>query len=243
MIMNTTSTARKSVSTTLSVLLALILVASCGKDLSEQSTDSDTEESAPEPGSYGTGEEDTPAIAISIPWLNAGENDDLTACAAGDVGACDSMKFPGLLDERTIEYIAEQCRAGRDPYCDLHDMVATTNQDAVGGDDGVARTECFRNEYAFDDKPAQKDVEELIIDINGNRASGAYNWIPVYKDKRLGRFKGSIQGDKIIAEYEFMQEGVTTETTITISRKKDRAIVEGVGPDVGLNATIARVEC
>lgn len=99
---------------------------------------------------------------------------------------------------------------------------------------------CFRNEYPIDDT---KDVEELIIIVDNDQVTGEYNWIPAYKDRRLGRFDGSLQENTISASYEFEQEGQSTTTAISISIEGKQAIVKGGQPELGLNQTLARVAC
>jgi len=99
---------------------------------------------------------------------------------------------------------------------------------------------CFRNEYPIDDN---MDVEELIVEISDNHATGQFNWIPAYKDKRLGRFSGSIQDNTITAGYDFEQEGLSDTVTITISIEEEKAVVAGGPPELGLNVTLVRVGC
>lgn len=102
---------------------------------------------------------------------------------------------------------------------------------------------CFRNEYPFDDEPDQRDIEELVVVIDGSHATGDYNWIPVYKDSRLGRFDGTIQNDSISASYEFEQEGQSETAIISITLEKGQAIIKGESPEPGLDSTLARVDC
>lgn len=75
----------------------------------------------------------------------------------------------------------------------LNDDGKSVEQQTPGETDRIEVTpkrHCFRNVYPFDDQPTQKDILELIIEIDGNHAIGDYNWLPAYKDKRLGRFDG-----------------------------------------------------
>ncbi len=87
------------------------------------------------------------------------------------------------------------------------------------------------------------DVEELIVEISDNHATGQFNWIPAYKDKRLGRFSGSIQDNTINASYDFEQEGLSDTVTITISIEEEKAVVDGGPPELGLNVTLVRAGC
>ena len=111
----------------------------------------------------------------------------------------------------------------------------------------VAATEttryCYRNEYPFEDAPNQKDVQSLTIEISAVRASGEYNWLPAFKDQRVGRFEGTVDGQSIVARYEYTQEGQSGVTTISIRLEPGQAVVEGGSAALGLAATLTRVDC
>jgi hypothetical protein len=102
---------------------------------------------------------------------------------------------------------------------------------------------CYRNEYPFEDEPDQKDIQSLSVDISGGRATGEYSWLPAFKDQRVGRFEGTVEGQSIVARYEYTQEGQSGVTTISIRLEPEQAVVAGGSPALGLNATIARVDC
>ena len=99
---------------------------------------------------------------------------------------------------------------------------------------------CFRNEHAIGDA---KDVEELIVAIDDSAATGEYNWIPAYKDKRLGKFTGTVEGQIVSATYTYEQEGQSADAAITITLDEKQAAVKGGAPELGLNQTLARVDC
>ncbi len=99
---------------------------------------------------------------------------------------------------------------------------------------------CFRNESPIGDT---KDVEELIVVLTDGSATGEYNWIPAYKDKRLGKFTGIAEGQIVSATYEYEQEGQSANAAITITLEEEQASVKGGAPELGLNQTLARVDC
>ena len=110
--------------------------------------------------------------------------------------------------------------------------------------------QCYRNEYPFENlpddfegSPDQKDVEWLAIEIDGDHATGEYNWLPAFKDKRIGRFEGSLDGQLVSASYEYTQEGQSSVVPISIRLESEQVVVEGGPPELGLNVTIARVDC
>jgi len=102
---------------------------------------------------------------------------------------------------------------------------------------------CYRNEYSFEDEPDKKDIQSLSVDVSGVRATGDYSWLPAFKDQRIGRFEGTVDGQIIVARYEYTQEGQSGVTTISITLGPERAVVEGGPHALGLAARIARVNC
>jgi hypothetical protein len=129
-------------------------------------------------------------------------------------------------------------------------LAACTNEppesaeNAVSGQGGAADqsfvAHCFRNEYPIDDT---RDLEELVVEVRGSRATGEYNWLPAYKDRRVGRFTGALEEGVIDARYEYRQEGTTGTARISIALEDHRAVVRGGPPELGLERTLARVEC
>jgi hypothetical protein len=87
------------------------------------------------------------------------------------------------------------------------------------------------------------DVQSLTIEIDSDRAVGEYNWLPAFKDRRLGRFEGALDGQSVTASYEYTQEGQSGIATISITLESDHVVVEGGSPELGLDATIEQVDC
>jgi hypothetical protein len=102
---------------------------------------------------------------------------------------------------------------------------------------------CFRNAYPFPDEPERQDVEELLVLVAGDQASGQLNWLPWAKDQRLGRFDGTIVDGVIEASYEFEQEGRNHRVEIAILLEDRQAIVSGLPEELGPESSIARVSC
>lgn len=100
--------------------------------------------------------------------------------------------------------------------------------------------QCFRNEIGSGEA---KDIEELIIAMEGTQATGEYNWIPAYKDRRMGEFAGQLTGNVVEATYTYEQEGNQASTPMAILVEDDTATIEGGDPALGLNATLSRVDC
>lgn len=102
---------------------------------------------------------------------------------------------------------------------------------------------CFRNVFPFPDEPQRQDVEELLVLVAGDQASGQLNWLPWAKDQRLGRFDGTIVDGVIEASYEFEQEGRSHRVEIAIHLEDRQAIVSGLPEELGPESSIARVPC
>jgi hypothetical protein len=102
---------------------------------------------------------------------------------------------------------------------------------------------CYRNEFPFEGELDQMDVQSLTIEIDSDRAVGEYNWLPAFKDRRLGRFEGALDGQSVTASYEYTQEGQSGIATISITLESDHVVVEGGSPELGLDATIEQVDC
>jgi len=102
---------------------------------------------------------------------------------------------------------------------------------------------CFRNEYPFQDNPSMKDVEELTLSIEGEKVTGTYNWLPAQKDQRKGSLIGTIKDKMITAQYHFLQEGIEGTTELKITINDEKADITGGKPELGLNATIDKIDC
>jgi hypothetical protein len=117
-----------------------------------------------------------------------------------------------------------------------------SNADA-GPDTTMAAQHCFQNVTGSPDDPAAQDVLELVVNVRDQEASGRYNWMPAYKDQRIGQFDGTFVGDIVEARYLFHQEGVTDTAEIRIQLGNDEAFVSGGATELGLGATLERVVC
>lgn len=143
----------------------------------------------------------------------------------GKDGFSTDVTIENLLSENDAVTIAEVRTI-------LSNAPANLNQESV--------SHCFRNEYSNGDI---RDVEELIINIAGSQATGEYNWIPAFKDRRYGTFDGFFANNTVDATYTFQQEGVEDSTQISILIEENKAIVEGGAPALGLDATLTRSDC
>lgn len=161
------------------------------------------------------------------------------------IGSGCSRPNPAAQVRKSINRLIILLAAFMSAGCSGGDQAA--DQQAVAGpgqvDAAVPARICYRNEYPFDAEPDREDVERLTLEIEGNRAVGEYSWLPAFKDKRIGQFEGSYDGQFVTAIYEYTQEGQSAVSTISIKVEPERVVVEGESPELGLNATISRAEC
>lgn len=102
---------------------------------------------------------------------------------------------------------------------------------------------CYENVFPYKDSSGLADRENLKLIISGKKVVGEYNWLPAEKDSRTGTLHGEIDQDKITAVYEFMQEGLTVSTEITIVLLDGKAEVKNEQPELGLNTILKQIEC
>lgn len=102
---------------------------------------------------------------------------------------------------------------------------------------------CFQNEYPYQDNPSMKDVEELTLLTDGEKVTGSYNWLPAQKDQRKGSLTGTIKDKMITAQYRFLQEGIEGTAQLIIIINDEKAEITGGDPEMGLNATLAKIDC
>ena len=110
-------------------------------------------------------------------------------------------------------------------------------------DNKSANKFCFRNEFPFAGNPSMKDVQELTLLIDGEKVTGTYNWLPAEKDRRDGTLVGTIKGYVISAQYLYMQEGEGAAAELRIVLGDGKAEISGGAPELGLGASIVKVDC
>jgi hypothetical protein len=71
-------------------------------------------------------------------------------------------------------------------------------------------------EYCFlrTEGAGSQDTTAIHLVINGNKVSGELNWMPKEKDRRKGTLLGTLEGNKIKAVWNFMQEGQADTMTV-----------------------------
>lgn len=74
----------------------------------------------------------------------------------------------------------------------------------------------------------KKDSAFMHLQLQDSIVSGTLNFIFFEKDRNTGTFKGVLRGDRIIADYTFQSEGVTSVREI-VFKIKDTTLVQGFG--------------
>lgn len=130
-----------------------------------------------------------------------------------------------------------------DPSQENEEVITEVSKEIPDQKTEVLEKMCFKNEFPFKDDPSQKDVQQLTINLEGSRVWGTYQWLPAFKDKREGKFEGTLTDKTISANYRFIQEGKEDAAQITIVLTEDLAIVTGGSPEMGLEAKIEKISC
>lgn len=100
---------------------------------------------------------------------------------------------------------------------------------------------CFQNTYGTGEAT---DTQVLWFTRNNNEVEGEYHWLPAFKDKRMGSFKGKLlEAGVAEVSYEFMQEGIKDSQRIQLEFDDTHIEITGADESLGINADIARVEC
>jgi hypothetical protein len=72
------------------------------------------------------------------------------------------------------------------------------------------------------------DTTRLTLIYNGSKVVGKLAWVPWEKDAAIGSLLGTISGDTIVAEYNYVQEGEqATEEKIMVREGNDILIMGG----------------
>lgn len=70
-----------------------------------------------------------------------------------------------------------------------------------------------------------QDSLKMNLQIEDEKVTGTYHWLPAEKDSRKGKIKATKSGNSIEGEYDFMQEGKKQNLPIRIELKGNSATV------------------
>ena len=82
-----------------------------------------------------------------------------------------------------------------------------------------------------------KDSILLNLNISNNMVSGYLHYRFSEKDKSGGKFIGTMKGDTIFADYQFMAEGMESEREVAFLRNGEE-LIEGYGDIEELNGRV-----
>lgn len=88
----------------------------------------------------------------------------------------------------------------------------TTVEETAPADNGILVTQCYRAVTAIQDEG--KTVNDSILlnfERNGDSITGEFKWLPYYKDKKTGTFKGTVQGTTATTVLTAKGEGLTNK--------------------------------
>lgn len=134
------------------------------------------------------------------------------------------------------------CTSDRAPATAVTDLQESTAPEQEEG----PFYHCFREEFpiAGDQDPAAMDVINLELELADDEVIGTYNWLPFYKDQRVGTLSGPPSDtDTLALFYTFQQEGTTNTVPVTLVLSDQSVVIDGGTPALGLGAEIPRIPC
>ncbi len=101
---------------------------------------------------------------------------------------------------------------------------------------------CYQNTYGVVE--GEQDFELLWLYIDDGKVKGEYNWLPAFKDKRIGSFWGKTSGESSAdVEYLFSQEGINTRVRLILTYDERSVSIKGGEALMGLTARLYRIDC
>ena len=99
---------------------------------------------------------------------------------------------------------------------------------------------CYQNSFG-DDK--FMDFKVLTITMTDNAVEGQFHWLPAFKDRRMGYFKGTRTNQVTSAKYDYTQEGKKSSVEIQLILNDRSISVSGGEPALGLTSEIPQIDC
>lgn len=90
---------------------------------------------------------------------------------------------------------------------------------------------------------SETDVTLLTLTRQADQVEGRYYWLPAYKDRRMGDFKGHIAAEGFNVEYVYQQEGLEQTAQLFLRPETGLISVTGGDPALGMAATLPQVDC
>jgi hypothetical protein len=88
----------------------------------------------------------------------------------------------------------------------------TTVEETAPADNGILVTQCYRAVTSIQDEG--KTINDSILlnfQRTGDSITGEFKWLPYYKDKKTGTFKGTVQGRTATTVLTATGEGMTNK--------------------------------
>jgi hypothetical protein len=93
-------------------------------------------------------------------------------------------------------------------------LVLALGSSCSGASAMAAESLCFQTLIG---QPGRLTIEQLRLELRGQRVSGFYNWFPWQKDRRVGRLEGRLPSPGTARVlYRFLQEGQHQQARLTI---------------------------
>ena len=101
-------------------------------------------------------------------------------------------------------------------------------------------TMCYQNSFGSGEV---MDFEVLQITVADKTVEGEFHWLPAFKDRRIGYFKGTKTNQVVLAKYDYMQEGKKASTNIKLILNDGSVSISGGESSLGLTSEIPQIDC
>lgn len=85
---------------------------------------------------------------------------------------------------------------------------------------------CYLEVTQSKDNPAIRDTMSLTVNIDGNKVTGTYNWLPYEKDKKTGTYEGQLQDSIVNAVYTYSAEGTSQKEELVFKLENNQAMIK-----------------
>ena len=99
---------------------------------------------------------------------------------------------------------------------------------------------CYQNSFGSGEV---MDFEVLQITVADKTVEGEFHWLPAFKDRRIGYFKGTKTNQVVLAKYDYTQEGKKSSANIKLILNEGNISTSGGELSLGLTSDIQQIDC
>ncbi len=98
---------------------------------------------------------------------------------------------------------------------------------------------CYQNSFGSGEV---MDFEVLQITVTDKTVEGEFHWLPAFKDRRIGYFKGTKTNQVVLAKYDYTQEGKKASTNIKLILSDGSVSISGGESSLGIASEISQID-